>query len=130
AALALSIAAAAANAAEPRYLPDPTATPGALNPAVTQQNIDHTICQRGWTRTIRPPVRYTERLKRRLLYSPASPYYDPGARLRWFELDHRVPLGLGGAPADPRNLWDEPRFGRWSARQKDELEGLVSALVC
>ncbi|HWI28515.1 MAG TPA: hypothetical protein VN668_16190 [Stellaceae bacterium] len=128
--LALSIVPGAARAAEPHYLPDPMATPGALNAMVTQQNIGTTICRRGWTRSIRPPERYTEPLKRRLLYSPGSPYFDPGARLREFELDHRVPLGLGGAPSDRKNLWDEPRFGLWSARRKDELEGLIQGFVC
>ncbi len=35
-------------------LPDPTRTPGALNPEVRQDTIETTICLRGWTRTIRP----------------------------------------------------------------------------
>jgi hypothetical protein len=48
----------------PSALPDPRRTPGAVNPAVTQANIDSTICVRGWTRTVRPPERYTESLKR------------------------------------------------------------------
>ena len=42
-------------------------TPGALNPAVTQATIRTTICRRGWTRTIRPPVSYTNALKARQL---------------------------------------------------------------
>ena len=29
--------------------PDPKCTPGALNPAVTQDTIDRTICKSGWT---------------------------------------------------------------------------------
>jgi hypothetical protein len=45
-------------------LPDASTTPGAINPAVTQKTIDHTICARGWTRMVRPPVQYTEELKR------------------------------------------------------------------
>jgi hypothetical protein len=82
-------------------VPDDRVTPGAINPAVTQDNIEQTICRRGWTRTIRPPERYTEKIKRRLLQSQSSPYYDPNARLRDYELDHRVPLGVGGAPQEP-----------------------------
>lgn len=81
-------------------------------------------------RTIRPPEQYTEAIKRRLLYSVGSPYYDPSARLRQYELDHRVPLGVGGAPANPKNLWDEPRFGEWGSRRKDELEDVIHDLVC
>jgi hypothetical protein len=38
-------------------LPDASATPGAINLAVTQKTIDHTICARGWMRMVRPPVR-------------------------------------------------------------------------
>src|SRR5689334_25445356 len=40
-----------------------TLTPGVLNPAVVQSNIASTICRHGWTKTIRPPVAYTNALK-------------------------------------------------------------------
>ena len=40
-----------------------TLTPGVLNAAVTQASIASTVCRRGWTRTIRPPVSYTNALK-------------------------------------------------------------------
>lgn len=43
----------------PDYLPPP----GALNPKVTQANIGSTICIRGWTATVRPPLSYTAKLK-------------------------------------------------------------------
>jgi hypothetical protein len=110
--------------------PDDRVTPGATNPAVTQSNIDETICVRGWTRTIRPSESYTYRLKRGQLHSPSSPYFVFDARLRDFEEDHRVPLGLGGAPRDHRNLWPEPRRGQWNAEKKDELEDAIHSLVC
>ena len=70
AALALAlftVVARAAIGASPTGLPDTAMTPGAINPAVTQANIHETICVRGYTRTIRPPERYTEGLKRRQL---------------------------------------------------------------
>ena len=41
-------------------LPDPKCTPGAIDPAVTQDNIDSTICIPGYTKTVRPPVSITE----------------------------------------------------------------------
>jgi hypothetical protein len=44
-------------------LPDPALTPGAINPAVTQSDIQSTLCVRGWTRTVRLPWQYTDRLK-------------------------------------------------------------------
>jgi len=40
-------------------------TPGVLNPAVTQATLFSTVCRKGWTRTVRPPVSYTNELKRR-----------------------------------------------------------------
>jgi hypothetical protein len=122
--VSLSVAAFAAEA------PDDRATPGAINPAVIQSNIDETICHRGWTSTIRPPEKYTYRLKRAQLHRPSSPYFVANAYLRDFEEDHRVPLGVGGAPHDRRNLWPEPRHGQWNSDRKDELEDVIHNLVC
>lgn len=65
-------------------LPNRRLTPGALNPAVTQATIYSTICTRGYTRTIRPPERYTERLKRVLIREYG--YHD--RKLWHYELDH------------------------------------------
>lgn len=62
---ALCFAAASGTASAQSALPDPARTPGAVNPAVTQANINDTICVPGWTATVRPPESYTERLKRR-----------------------------------------------------------------
>ena len=50
-------------AAAQTYLPDHPRTPGAINPAVTQDNLKQTVCVTGWTATIRPPMTYTTRLK-------------------------------------------------------------------
>jgi hypothetical protein len=78
-------------------LPDPARTPGAINPAVTQETIGSTICVRGWTRTIRPPGQYTSALKRQQIRDFG--YAD--RRMSDYEEDHLVPLGLGGSPTDP-----------------------------
>jgi len=43
--------------------PNPSRTPGALNPAVNDNNVNSTICVSGYTATIRPPVSYTNGLK-------------------------------------------------------------------
>ena len=42
-----------------------TLTPGVANPDVTSATTAITICKSGWTRTIRPPVSYTNDLKRK-----------------------------------------------------------------
>ncbi|MGN6704408.1 MAG: hypothetical protein ACTHKB_15770 [Burkholderiaceae bacterium] len=108
-------------------LPDPTATPGATNPAVTPATIKQTICVPGYSKRIRPAVRVTNGIKRRELR--AGVYASP-LPMRAFELDHLVPLSLGGAPADPRNLWPEPWAGRYGARKKDRLEVFLHRQVC
>jgi hypothetical protein len=90
-AFALALSAVAAFAAD---VPDDRMTPGAVNPAVRQGNIDQTICLRGWTKRIRPPEKYTYRLKRAQLHRPNSPYFVADAYLRDFEEDHRVPLEI------------------------------------
>jgi len=108
-------------------LPNPSRTPGALNDDVTQENIHQTICVRGWTRTVRPPSHYTYELKRAQIRN----WYH-GGRLRDYEEDHLIPLNLGGAPYDRRNLWPEPRHPAdgWDADLKDELEARLNELVC
>ena len=108
--------------------PDPHLTPGAANPAVTQGNIRETICRRGFTKTIRPPRQYTERLKRWQVRA----YRYTDRRLRDYEEDHLVSLEIGGSPTDPRNLWPEPRhvIGGWGSDAKDRLENRLHTDVC
>src|SRR5689334_15986180 len=52
-------------------------TPGATNPHVTQANIRTTICVVHWTTTIRPPVSYTNALKRQQLVTLGDTVSDP-----------------------------------------------------
>ena len=47
-----------------------------------------------------------------------------------YEEDHLVPLSIGGAPHDPRNLWPEPRNGPDNAEQKDQLETWTARMAC
>ena len=96
--------------------------PGVLNPDVTQATIGATVCVRGWTATIRPPVEYTNALKAEQMrqYGLAGP---PSA----YQEDHLISLELGGDPTDPRNLWPEP-YPRAAA--VDEIENELNAEVC
>jgi competence protein ComEC len=104
-------------------LPDPRCTPGALNPAVTQATIAATICNAGWSETVRPPSTYTDALKRQQI----EQYGYLGTAVGDYEEDHLVPLSLGGAPSDPRNLWPEPGA---SPNVKDRVEWDLQAAVC
>jgi len=97
-------------------------TPGVINPDVSQATIRATICRRGWTRTVRPPVSYTNDLKRTGLRA----YGVRGPPSRYQE-DHLISLELGGHPTDPRNLWPEP-YPR--AKEVDRIENELNAKVC
>jgi hypothetical protein len=107
-------------------LPDSLLTPGAINPNVTQENIQSTICVKGYTKTIRPPAHFTNKLKKRQLREYGYADRNP----KHYEEDHLVALSIGGAPDDPRNLWPEPRNSRWGAKQKDRLELVIYKMVC
>jgi hypothetical protein len=120
---ALTRCAAAGGSGGPAaVLPNPTLTPGALNPDVTQATIGSTICVRGWTSTIRPPSSYTSPLKREQM----ATYGLPGSPSDYQE-DHLVSLGLGGHPTDPKNLWPEP-YPR--AAEVDQIEIDLHDQVC
>ncbi|GAA1018875.1 MULTISPECIES: hypothetical protein [Amycolatopsis] len=107
-------------------LPDPACTPGATNPDVTQDTIDDTICVSGWTATIRPPTSYTNQLKKQGIID----YGYSDTSLSSYEEDHFLPLELGGAPKDPKNLWPEPHDGDQNSYSKDSVENAVKKAVC
>jgi hypothetical protein len=102
-------------------LPDHACTPGSIDPAVTQKNIRSTICKSGWTATVRPPQSQTNRAKYRVAY-PA--YHLRSSQVS--ELDHLVPLELGGSN-DITNLW--PELGR-VPNPKDKVENALNHAVC
>ncbi len=109
--------------------PNPHCTPGAVNPAVTQATIGSTICRPGWSSSVRPPESVTEPEK----YGSIAAYAAPGSASS-YEYDHDVPLELGGAVNDPRNLWPEPDYAHPSPsfylNPKDHLEDALNRLVC
>lgn len=107
-------------------LPDIRITPGATNPDVSQENIQQTVCVKGFTKTIRPPAYYTNRLKKKQIREYGYNDTDP----RDYEEDHLVALSIGGAPQDPRNLWPQPRNSQWGADKKDQLEFVLYKMVC
>jgi hypothetical protein len=122
----LSVAATAAIAAAAPDLPDPSRTPGATNPDVTQDNIESNICKANWTATVRPNSAHTTALKKQQLadwgYTDRKPAH--------YEEDHLISLQLGGAPDDDANLWPEHYSGKWGAKIKDTLEGELKRRIC
>jgi hypothetical protein len=105
---------------EPPEAPPPLDLP--VNPAVTQATIQNTICQTGWTKTVRPAGSTTNRIKIEKLRQAGLTEADKSR----FELDHLIPLALGGATLEG-NLALEP----WpEATKKDVVEVCLSAMVC
>jgi hypothetical protein len=102
-------------------LPDPRCTPGATRSGVPLS----TICAFGYSGSVRPPESFTEPLK----LAQMRAYGLPGSPSD-YEEDHLVPLSIGGAPRDPRNLWPEPRTGPYNAEQKDQLETWAARMAC
>lgn len=115
----------ALNAAKGEVLPDPSCTPGAIDPAVTQANIGTTICKSGYTATVRAPASDTDKVKKLSLQQyglvPASST----------EFDHLISLQLGGTNA-VSNLWPEPnREGApGTTNPKDAIETRLNKAVC
>ena len=109
-------------------MPNPKLTPGLTNPAVTQKNIGTTICVVGYTKKIRPPVSYTNKLKYDQLHSGYNVQGD--MNMRNYEEDHLIPLEVGGHPSSKLNLFPQYYAATYGARVKDLLENKIHLLVC
>lgn len=122
-AVAICLASLACSASD---LQNSRLTPGSVSAAVSQTNIHVTICVRGYTKTVRPPAYYTNRLKKVQIkeygYSDTNPKH--------YEEDHLISLSIGGNATDKRNLWPQPRDTEWSAAKKDKLEFVLFKMVC
>jgi hypothetical protein len=97
--------------------PDPNLTPGAVvtrDPAV--------FCHDGYSRSHRHTSGY---LKARVYRE-----YGIAPGVHHYEIDHLIPLSLGGADV-AANLWPESRDTQpWNAEVKDRLEWRLLHLVC
>jgi hypothetical protein len=115
------------HAANGGWLPDRRCTPGAATSAVTQANIHTTICVSGYTGTIRPPESETSKLKTTAMRS----YNEPPEGRSITELDHVVPLELGGSNA-VSNFWPQPSDIQNAEYKntKDNVERSLNRAVC
>lgn len=126
---------------------------GVVTPAVTQANLKTTVCASGYTAKVRPATSYTNKLKGLFLgdekaarsciktahdhtgdwrgavtacYKTGKKLVD-SAELGKYELDHFVPLAVGGEPYDIDNLvlqsWDK-------AKSKDVDEKRAQTALC
>ncbi len=100
------------------YLPNRKLTPGSVFKEATAAQ----VCIPGYSRRVRN-VPYEEK---------AEVYRRYGIlhhRPKEFELDHLIPLELGGDNTET-NLWVQPYDGQWNARLKDDLENELHQQVC
>jgi hypothetical protein len=98
----------------------------ALNPDVRQDTIQQTICQPGYTASVRPSTTFTNGVKSKLLREQGLPTSDAPK----YELDHLIPLALGGHPRSLKNLALQEWDGENGAIRKDQLERRMQVLVC
>ena len=98
----------------------------ALNPDVDEDTIDKTICVSGYTKVVRPATSYTNGVKQKLMGEAGI----DAARMSDYELDHIVPVTLGGHPRKLSNLQLQPWDGPQGAHMKDILEERLHQLVC
>jgi hypothetical protein len=114
--LAFLIGARPVQADDP-ILPDPTLTPGAVRSTDTDE-----ICQPGYSKT----VRHTSGKLKAKIYRE----YGIDRHAGHYEIDHLIPLGIGGADL-PENLWPQSYdTDPWNASVKDRLELKLHTLVC
>jgi hypothetical protein len=94
-----------------------------VNPDVTPDNVDQTICVSGFSHTVRPPWHVTNEIKRKLLVEAGV----PPEQAHDFILDHRIPISSGGSPDDPANLILQSKE---EAAEKDRAENRAHSLIC
>ena len=93
------------------------------DPAVTPRTLTATVCVPGYTRRVRASSRWLRALKlERLAAIGLGPEHA-----RDYQLDHRLPLILGGAPDDAANLELQPVV---EAQRKDRIERKLGCFVC
>ena len=109
-------------------LPDKVLTPGEVTSTDARM-----VCWRGYATHVRPRGKAWKRL-RELAYARYGIKHGmrsiidaSGHRHAAYQIDHLIPLELGGAPADIRNLWPQPIA---TAHRKDRVEDALHAMVC
>ena len=125
----LIVTALFATAARAGDLPDPNLTPGATDPEVNAGNIKESICKSShftWTEGHMPPKSFLDSIEQEQL----KQYGYTDTTMSHYQMDHLIPLSLGGHPTDPKNIWPQVLLTKWSARRKDYLEEVVHDKVC
>ena len=106
-------------------LPDKICTPGAVNPKIEQKDIKNTICDDGYLRKVQPSQDFMEKTKQALLKT-----YGIEEDSNNYELDHLIPIELGGNPTTIENLWPQIVAGTKGSRAKNGVEQKLHDEVC
>jgi hypothetical protein len=100
------------------FLPDPELTPGDVFDVTVED-----ICKPGYSKKVRA---VTKALREQAYRNYGMASHQPGD----YQLDHLIPLSIGGSNSI-RNLWPQPNTtSPWDARAKDALERRLLRLVC
>ena len=100
------------------FLPYPDLTPGGVFDVTLQD-----ICTPGYSKKVRA---VTKALRDQAYKSYGITSYQPGE----YQLDHLIPLSIGGSNSI-LNLWPQSNnTSPWNARTKDALEQRLRKLVC
>lgn len=111
-----------------RDLPNSNLTPGLA--ATEDENL---VCQRGYAERVRPRGTLWRRLKEEAFARYGIAHQDRdaiganGVREPEYQVDHLIPLEIGGSPTDLQNIWPQP-IG--AALHKDRIENELRELVC
>jgi hypothetical protein len=113
-------------------LPDKTCTPGSINPKLTKAVICSKSFRTGPYRDAETSP--TEKATAYRLYQVPKPAHNGTGKTQRCELDHLIPLQLGGAD-DLRNIWPQCRQGyaHWGPsgfHEKDRFENYLRRMVC
>jgi len=97
----------------------------ALTPGAVASTDPSEVCAAGYARSHR--LYETDRAAYwHTVHAVLDAYHVPFADRRRYEIDHRVPLCLGGSN-DVRNLWPQPLA---EARRKDDIERAACIAAC
>jgi len=116
---------AACSSAPSHPAPQPV-TAEMLNPAVTPENVQKTVCVPAYAASVLPPEAQLRRLQLEMMQRSGIDQ----ALAASYVLDHRIPVALGGHPTNAANLQLLEQRGERGAQRKQALERRLWLKVC
>ncbi len=89
------------------------------------------LCAKGFTtKSVRPSVNITNEIKKEMLLEYVYSHIEPlgkDYKMSDYQLDHKIPLCLGGLPLSMDNLQIQPLE---IAHEKDKVEKKLCSMIC